>query len=347
VTRPARRRIRGRLAQLAIFTGTVALPAHAIAQGGAAPEGRLWPTGQETARSAVGIFGSVVQCTLLTCDRTTSLGVDARLIGPFRIAVSGPAPDLQYGVSYGWRHIDVATRIGRGTSVIRVMRRPTFHLLTHDYRDWLGRSFTDSSLVADSSIGDATRWSSAEARLGWRENRWWVTALAGRVAVAQQGAAVWGGIQIGADIGRGASLLLGAGMASRQLAFGDATPGRNNVSLGLGFNTAVLSSHSEGATPAPTSSSASAFSVSPMGLGRVRVLVRVPSATSVAFASDCTGWRPVEMMRTGNVWVVEIAATAGLHHANIRVDGGPWIVPPGLASLDDDFAGKVGIFVVE
>ena len=46
-------------------------------------------------------------------------------------------------------------------------------------------------------------------------------------------------------------------------------------------------------------------------------------------------------------WVVEIAALRGLHRANIRVDGGHWIAPPGLASADDDFAGEVGIFVVE
>jgi hypothetical protein len=45
--------------------------------------------------------------------------------------------------------------------------------------------------------------------------------------------------------------------------------------------------------------------------------------------------------------MVEMPATAGLHRANIRVDGGQWVAPPGLASLDDEFAGKVGIFFVE
>ena len=46
-------------------------------------------------------------------------------------------------------------------------------------------------------------------------------------------------------------------------------------------------------------------------------------------------------------WIVEISASRGLHRANIRVDGGAWIAPPGLASMTDDFAGEVGIFVVE
>jgi hypothetical protein len=120
-----------------------------------------------------------------------------------------------------------------------------------------------------------------------------------------------------------------------------------NVSLGLGFNTAILSSRSNEGTRARAAETPTAFSVSPIGFGRVRVAVRVPSAASVEFASDCTEWKPVTMVRIGNEWVAEVAAAAGLHRGNIRVDGGRWIAPPGLTSLDDDFAGEVGIFVVE
>jgi hypothetical protein len=53
------------------------------------------------------------------------------------------------------------------------------------------------------------------------------------------------------------------------------------------------------------------------------------------------------MTRDGDRWVVDVAALAGLHRANIRVNGGRWTSPPGLASMDDDFAGEVGIFVVQ
>jgi hypothetical protein len=32
---------------------------------------------------------------------------------------------------------------------------------------------------------------------------------------------------------------------------------------------------------------------------------------------------------------------------NTRVDGGPWIVPPGLTTMTDDFEGEVGVLVIE
>ena len=53
------------------------------------------------------------------------------------------------------------------------------------------------------------------------------------------------------------------------------------------------------------------------------------------------------MTQEGDAWVAELPAVTGVHRANVRVNGGRWIAPPGLARVDDDFAGEVGIFVVE
>ena len=35
----------------------------------------------------------------------------------------------------------------------------------------------------------------------------------------------------------------------------------------------------------------------------------------------------------------------GVHHINIRIDGGPWIAPPGLPSIRDGFNGEIGVLV--
>jgi hypothetical protein len=48
-----------------------------------------------------------------------------------------------------------------------------------------------------------------------------------------------------------------------------------------------------------------------------------------------------------DVWESVVPATTGSHLVNIRVDGGSWIVPPGLVPKSDDFAGSVGVFVIE
>jgi hypothetical protein len=31
----------------------------------------------------------------------------------------------------------------------------------------------------------------------------------------------------------------------------------------------------------------------------------------------------------------------------VRVDGGSWVAPPGLTTMSDDFAGEVGLLVIE
>jgi hypothetical protein len=306
------------------------------------PSAQLWPSSADALRPAVSVFGSAVACTFVTCDPAPSFGVDVALRGPLRFAVAGPRSTPQFGLSYTAGHIDIAARIGQGATIVRPLKDGPRNLTMRvgSYRDSSGALREDTSYTAD-----ATRWSSAEARLTWRENRWWATALLGRVAVTTEGSGILAGLQLGADLGRGVSLLLGAASSPRVLQSTLPKSGGNTLSLGFGFNAGVFSRR-PGDAGAPASSNA-AFVVSPTVPGRIRVAIRVASGDSVEFASDCTHWRPVPMNRDGDRWIVEVAAIAGLHRANIRVNGGRWTAPPGLASMDDDFAGEVGIFVVQ
>jgi hypothetical protein len=45
-------------------------------------------------------------------------------------------------------------------------------------------------------------------------------------------------------------------------------------------------------------------------------------------------------------WRVERVIAPGPHRVAIRVDGGPWRVPPNLPRVADDFGGEVGIVIV-
>ncbi len=310
------------------------------------PSAQLWPSSADAARPSVGVFGSAVACTLLTCDPAPSFGLDVALLGPLRVAVAGPRSTPQLGLSYTWRHFDIATRVGQGASIVRSLKAANMILQVNQHTDSLtGLTKVDSLWVqaADTSPHDATKWTSAEARVTWREDRWWVTALVGRVALVEQGSEFWTGMQLGAELGRGVSLLVGASSSPRLLS---ATRlGRNRLSVGFGFNAGVFSRRPAGGVAA--SSTNAAFAISPAGAGRVRIAIRVAAADAVEFASDCTQWRPIQMARDGDRWIVDVAALAGLHRANIRVNGGRWTSPPGLASMDDDFAGEVGIFVVQ
>ena len=168
------------------------------------PSAQLWPSSADAARPSVAVFGSAVACTLLTCDPAPSFGLDMALLGPLRVAVAGPRSTPQLGLSYTWRHIDIATRVGRGASIVRSLKAPNMILHVDEHADSLsGRIQVDSSWVpaADTSPRGATKWTSAEARVTWREDRWWVTALVGRVALLEQGSELWTRVAVGRRVG--------------------------------------------------------------------------------------------------------------------------------------------------
>lgn len=347
---------------------------------------------ERSAGGTLGLFGDVTNCTLIRCEQSASLGVNARIAGPFRVTSgvvlqqnaspvlgarqalartdlffeSGSAsawigglsgkpngaqsvlnelmPGFESGIAYRWRSIGVAAIASAGGSRVRIPGG--FRDTVAFHRDSLGGMVGDTLQIRNADTDELNRWTSAEARLTWRQDRWWVSALVGRISMTQQGASVWGGLQAGAELGRGATLLFGAGTSSRLRATSGADFGRRNVSLGLGFNTSLLTSRPRDHR-APASAAAPAFAISNIASGRYRITLRSLTAHAVEFASDCTGWKPVPMTRENDTWIVELPIVVGSHRANIRVDGGAWIAPPGLMTTDDDFAGHVGLFVVE
>jgi len=77
------------------------------------------------------------------------------------------------------------------------------------------------------------------------------------------------------------------------------------------------------------------------------VTVRHTSAISVEIMGDFTDWEPVALASMPNgEWRVERVITPGPHRVAIRVDGGPWRVPPNLPHVADDFGSEVGIVIV-
>jgi hypothetical protein len=79
---------------------------------------------------------------------------------------------------------------------------------------------------------------------------------------------------------------------------------------------------------------------------RRRIRVRAPGATTVDLVGDFTDWAPFSMWPTGSGWWEAVCTVPpGPHRLNIRIDGGPWIVPPDLESIEDEFSGAVGVLV--
>jgi hypothetical protein len=78
------------------------------------------------------------------------------------------------------------------------------------------------------------------------------------------------------------------------------------------------------------------------------VRLRAPGAKSVDIMGDFTDWEPIPLQKSDrDQWTVVIPIPKGTHRMNLRVDQGPWGVPPGVPLLDDDFGGVVGVLVIE
>ncbi len=83
------------------------------------------------------------------------------------------------------------------------------------------------------------------------------------------------------------------------------------------------------------------------GRGQAELRFAVPGASRVALAADWTGWQPVLMERAPDGrWLLRVTLAPGVHRFNLVVDGERWIVPEGVASVDDGFGGKTSLLVV-
>jgi hypothetical protein len=78
------------------------------------------------------------------------------------------------------------------------------------------------------------------------------------------------------------------------------------------------------------------------------ITLRAPGARLVEVSGDFTDWKPVTLEHAGrDRWVAVVSMDSGVHHANLRVDGGAWIPPPGAPTTVDGYNGTVGLVVVE
>ena len=80
----------------------------------------------------------------------------------------------------------------------------------------------------------------------------------------------------------------------------------------------------------------------------VTLRVNAPSARQVEISGDFTNWVPAQLAPAGGGWwSITIPIKNGKYQMNVRVSGGPWMVPPGLLSIADEFGGTVGLLVIE
>jgi hypothetical protein len=89
------------------------------------------------------------------------------------------------------------------------------------------------------------------------------------------------------------------------------------------------------------------FDIRPGADGMQKVIVRIGGVETVDVMGDFSDWSPLTLIRHGrDLWELSIPLSAGRHQINVRVDGGPWIAPPGMPTIRDGYNGEVGLLVV-
>lgn len=84
------------------------------------------------------------------------------------------------------------------------------------------------------------------------------------------------------------------------------------------------------------------------GAQSVTLRVKAPRATTVEVSGDFTNWVPSQLTAIGSDWwSITLPLKAGKYQMNMRINGGTWVVPPGLLSMVDEFGGSVGLLIVE
>lgn len=100
------------------------------------------------------------------------------------------------------------------------------------------------------------------------------------------------------------------------------------------------------ARTAPKSPLATEVVRRPEGGATVRVRVNAAADARVELTGSFNDWAPLQMTRVGDVFELTIELPRGTHRVAVRVNGGSWQAPVGLARMKDDLGGEAGLVVV-
>ncbi|MFL5580415.1 MAG: glycogen-binding domain-containing protein [Gemmatimonadaceae bacterium] len=288
----------------------------------------------------------------------SGLWLGADLAGASASAGVRPEDRRSVGASAGvWRQLGsllLGASVGaRATpNATRYVHRPAqWYLSGSRFDTLLNRVVEDTAFFPayDSLVSAQRRWSEGEASAYWSRGRAALdVAVGARLSAAGVDAARWARVGGTLALTRRVALVARGETAPPRIAAPGAellAGGRRRFALGLRF--AALGAPTA-ARPVEIQPVATAFRAEHVAAGRYRVTVRVPRARTVELSGDFTAWRPVALRREGeDTWEATFDLAPGTYRVNLRVDGDRWEPPPGLPAVPDDFAGAVGIVVVQ
>jgi len=201
------------------------------------------------------------------------------------------------------------------------------------------------------AVGDSIRYADAQASAFWQRSRMDFSLVAGarigdQLEALGGTARAWGNLSVSSWLTSRAAVVLSGG--SYPIDPTQGFPGGRFISVSLRLTNPPRASRPVTQDSVQTLEvGADKFEFERRG-GMVNFRVLAPLARTVELAGDFTNWDPVQLAPTGDGWwVVSRELTAGKYQVNLRMNGGKWVIPPGLLGMLDEFGGSVGLLVIE
>jgi hypothetical protein len=267
-------------------------------------------------------------------------GADAMSIAGGEVAPTPVTPSLGAWQQLGGAILSVqlAPRRARSQSQSAQVRMRRDSIFT----DSVGWEFFQ---VPDTIFGSALQsWSDAEARLVWARGRWAFDASVGtRLLASGLERSAWGQVHGLYALSSRLALVASAGNLPADPIRGWERQGFATLGVRL-----LGAPEPRGDLDATVRPGAADFGIEPTRSGEHLLRVRVPHARTVELSGTFTNWQPIALTRvSADWWQLSTEIPPGTHQISIRVNGDAWRAPPGLATIEDEFNGTVGLLVVE
>ena len=180
----------------------------------------------------------------------------------------------------------------------------------------------------------------AHLALSATRGRYDLTAYAGARAAPSSGAErdeAWAGATAAIWIRPNTAIVVAGGEYASDILRG--LPGGRYFSVGLRFTR-------RRARPIPLTAPAPIV-YTPEAAGAGAISFEVAGAQTVQIAGDWTDWERVPLRRGADGrWLAPASLEPGVYRFNLWVDESRWVVPEGVAEVDDGFGGRVGLLII-
>ena len=261
----------------------------------------------------------------------------SRLDGGWLGISTGQHAKLQLGTGLWRAFAPVEVEAGLVSGVVGTSTREASHWTV--FPDSLHSRDTTTFRDVDRSALSTT----AQSAVRWHFGRLELTATGGLTVGARTAPQRWAQASMHLQASRRVRVL--AAFGQRPAASLTFEPAAHPQTM-LGIQVAPWASH-ERVPPHVTVPVAQQWRAESLEDGRTTVRLRCRNASRVELAADFTDWAPIAMTATGDDWwETSLTIAPGLHQVQVRLDGGPWQVPPGLPRTNREFAGEAGVLVV-